>query len=493
MTDNTAGPTTASPPPSAPTARRAPRLPRPSPLVLKMIVIVLLTFVLMIPLGWVRGVITERASYSESVQRELGKTWGGPQRLAGPLLVVPFAWRESYRVRDQKADGEEPVYLVKQRDKEARLYILPAQQSLIADGKTQIRYRGPYKALLYGTEIQVEGSFTLPKVADLDLPEGAQLLWQRARFLVHVSDLASSTSISPLSWGGGSAPFDVATDRPTTHPWIAASLPTTASTGETRFSFTLGLNGSRGLTFIPFGQSSQARLAMDWPHPSFAGSQLPTESTIDESGFTAAWSQSHLARGLASVLRSDRAGQDALAARLDSPGLTAWLVDPIDTYHKAERAVKYGLLFIAVTFGTLVVFEALSLRAAAGGSAPTGDRSLHPVQYSLLGGALILFFLLFLSLAEVIGFAAAYWSAAGLVLALVTAYTAKATTSLLRGLQLGGGLAAVYGYLFVVLRAEDHALLMGSLLLFAMLALVMYATRNVDWSALGRSQSSDKR
>lgn len=473
---------------TAPSTPAASRLPRPGPLTVKLLLLAALTLAMLVPLHWVRGVIVERAQLSRAVEAEIGATWGGPQALAGPIVALPFAWQETVEMPNPRSGPGEPDFLEKTEEKSATLFILPAEQVLRAGAETQTRRRGIYEALLYAADIEVEGSFAIPRPETLDLPEGARIDWDEARLLVQVTDLGGSTDASPLTWDGQSLPFDVARRAPTDRDdWIEATLPRLVpGSAGLGYRFSLGLNGSRSLAFIPLGQSSRAELAMDWPHPSFVGSQLPTESEIGTDGFTARWSLSHLARGLSSTLRSDRWGTQALADRIAEGGFGTRLVDPVAFYLKTERAVKYGLLFIVLSYATLVVFEAAGLRQGARADGPATG-ALHPVQYALVGAALILFFLLLLSLAEVIGFTPAYWLAAGLCLALVALYTAKATASPRSGALLGGALAAIYGYLFVTLRAEDHALLMGSLLLFAMLAAVMYATRNLDWSALGKT------
>ena len=312
--------------------------------------------------------------------------------------------------------------------------------------------------------------------------------WEDAKFLVHVSDLRGSTHGSALTWGEESLAFKVSDRTPTQGPWIEVDLPRLAEGAEDlRYGFSLGLNGSRSLALVPLGRRSDAALAMDWPHPSFGGSHLPTESRIGDKGVEARWSLSHLARDLPPSLRSDRGGDALLQDYIARRGFETRLVDPVDFYRKAERAVKYGLLFIVLTFATLLTFEVTAGKDEASG----GTRRLHLVQYALVALALTLFFLLFLSLAEIIGFAPAFWLATLLDLGLICLYTIKATESLRHGLTLGGALLAIYGYLFFTLKSEDHALLMGSLLLFALLAAMMYATRNVDWFKLGRAPSEE--
>lgn len=465
-----------------------PQFFRADSFLIKAVLLAALTVMMLVPLQWVRNVVAERADLSSEVERELGAIWGAEQRLAGPILSVPFRWQTINRVPNHRSGPNEPHFLEKILERDALLYLLPESQNMTAGIETQTRRRGVYEALLYSADIAVEGGFAIPPLQKLDLPEGAQVDWDQAKLLVHVSDLRGSTHGSALTWGDETLDFAVAEQVPTRGSWIEAKLPPlTEATPELDYRFSLGLNGSGSLALVPLGRSSTAALAMDWPHPSFGGSHLPTASDIDEDGVEARWSLSHLARDLPPSLRNDRGGDGMIEDYIQHRGFETRLLDPVDFYRKAERAVKYGLLFIVLTFATLLTFE---VTASNQGDTSIGRR-LHLVQYALVALALTLFFLLFLSLAEVLGFASAFWLATALDLGLISLYTSKVTGSARRGMTLGGALLGIYGYLFFTLESEDHALLMGSLLLFALLAAMMFATRNVDWFKLGRSPARE--
>jgi inner membrane protein len=459
------------------------RVLRGHAILIKLTLLAALTLAMLVPLGWVRNLVAERAALSEQVEQELGASWGAEQRLAGPILAVPFEWRETERVSTGKTEGEPEGFVEKSRQREAVLYLLPETQVFTAVVDSRTRKRGVYSALLYTAEVEVAGSFRVASADAADLPDGARLRWDKARLAVHLTDLRGNVAASTLRWGERDLPFENAAEPFTLKgSWIAAKLPRPTD-GESSLSyrFSLTLNGSRGLALVPLGHSSEASLSLDWPHPSFVGWPLPLDHTIGPEGAVAHWSQSHLARDLPSALRSDRGGLTTLMSYVAERGFETRLVDPVDFYRKALRAVKYGLLFIVVTFATLISFEVTGRRAAADGEA----RPLHVMQYALVALALALFFLLLLSLAEVIGFAAAYWTATGLCLGLVGLYTAKVTASARRGLGLSGCLLGIYGYLYMTLQSEDYALLIGSLLLFLLLAAMMFVTRNVDWFRLG--------
>lgn len=445
----------------------------------KVLLLGFLVLLMLIPLEYVTSVITERAYLSKSVTRELGESWGRAQTIAGPILLLPI--EESYVVKVKSPDytEEKPLYLDETRWKRQNLYILPDAQEITADLTSQTRKRGIYEALLYTADAKARGSFRIPALETLPIDEEARVHWSQAKLLVHLSDLRGSANAPKLLWGGEELLFDVRSEQlheslPGNLNWIQAPLPKlTPQSAPIDFAFDVKLKGSSALSFVPLGRDSEFALTGDWPHPSFTGAQLPASNEVSNDGFSAQWQISHLARGLPQVLRDDNNGATTLVSQIHLNAVKTKLLNPVDFYRMSERSAKYGLLFIIVTFGTLFVFEAM------------GKRRLHVVQYLMVGAAITLFFLLQVSLAEVIGFASAFGLAALACVALVTLYAAKITASRMRGLMLGGLLSGVYGYLFFTLQAEDQAMLMGSLLLLVLLAAAMYATRNFDWYALG--------
>jgi inner membrane protein len=228
----------------------------------------------------------------------------------------------------------------------------------------------------------------------------------------------------------------------------------------------LDLVGSQRLALVPAAGSTSLALQSSWQHPSFGGRFLPAERQVGVSGFSARWQVSELANNAAADVA---AGKGAL--EVDT--LAVELIDPVNPYVMSDRAIKYGLIFIALTFVTVGLTELLT------------GRRVHPVQYLLVGLALSLFFLLLLSLSEHLPFLVAYLIAAGGAAAVLTQYAAAMLGGWLRGLAFGGGIALLYGALYVLLSREQTALVIGAVLLFAVLAAVMTLTRKLDWYRLG--------
>ncbi len=207
-----------------------------------------------------------------------------------------------------------------------------------------------------------------------------------------------------------------------------------------------------------------------WPHPSFTGALLPDSRSISDQGFSARWSTSHIAGNRPLV---ERASAMTGPAEGELPIAGVKLIKPVDLYGQVERSLKYGILFIALTFLTFFTYDV------------TGRRKVPMLAYALVGLGLVLFFLLLLALAEYIGFAPAYLLAATALIGLISAYSKAVLGGPARGAVIGGVLTLLYGVLFVLLRPEDYGLLLGSLVLFAALSVLMYVTRNVGEGEAG--------
>jgi inner membrane protein len=238
------------------------------------------------------------------------------------------------------------------------------------------------------------------------------------------------------------------------------------------FAVPLKLTGSERLAIAPAGSATTVMLKSDWSHPSFQGRFLPITRTVTPAGFAARWEVSHLARNFDSLLKTAAAG--VVPETLDIS-----FIQPVNIYLESERAVKYGILFIVLTFAAFFLTEILRRLA------------IHPLQYLLVGLALAIFFLLLIALSEHLKFGVAYALSAAACIALVGVYLSAVLGGRLRGLAFLGGLAALYAILYAVILSEDNALLMGAFLLFGALGVTMLATRRVDWYALGAATNSE--
>jgi inner membrane protein len=416
----------------------------------------LLTLLLMWPLSMIRDLILERAARGAEVEAEIAAQWGGPQRIAGPVLAVPYLYRIS---PDDERSPTERGYA----------YFLPETLSIDGTLATERRHKSVYEVLVYAGELTLSGSLPQPDFSDTAVAETA-ILWSEATLVLGIADLGGVRDLVVSLDGQPAAPLTGLGRVSLFRDGVSVRLDKLVSvkTGPTEFKLRLSLDGTGAIEFLPFGEKTEVALAADWPHPDFSGSFLPVERKIGLDGFESRWEVSALARGY---------GQSWLSpeldfARLDPAAFGVRLVEPGNAYQQADRIGKYGVLVVALTFAAIFVFGVLR------------STRTHFVQYLMVGAAIALFYLLLLALAEQIAFPRAYLAAAAAVVLLDGLYVGR-TVSRAAGATLALLLAAVYAFLYVLLRAESLSLLMGAVGLFVVLALAMYLTRNVDWYALG--------
>ncbi len=429
----------------------------------------------LIPLGMVRSLVLERKALNRSVERELSATWGQSQRIVGPILSIPFEEQETIQVANPEP-GAEPAFVDKTITHRRRLHLMPEELVVASELTTSLRRRGIYEVPLYTARSTFSGRFSAPELEALDIGENARVLWEEAQVEVFVSDVSRSLNVISLLWGDTETLFRLENEGDQKASRIIAPLALSGleETWRERFAIQIDLNGSDRFAVAPLGKSTTMALSSSWPHPSFTGSTLPSNSNVTAEGFSADWELSHFARGMPQQWRGDRSSIQDVLFKDGHKGLITRLINPVDHYRKAERSVKYGVLFVALVSAVLFAFEVVA------------GRRVHVVQYGMIAAALCIFFVLLLSLSELLGFAAAYGLAAAMSVTLIAPYTAKVAESWRYGGLVTALLTAVYAYLYMTLQSEDHALVMGALLLFTGIAALMFATRNVDWYSVGR-------
>ncbi|WP_293370492.1 cell envelope integrity protein CreD [Nevskia sp.] len=417
-----------------------------------------LILLLMIPASMIRGVVTEREMRRDEAVAGVLASWGGRQNLVGPILRVPYVRR--VRSRDDK--GVETERRVSEVG-----YFLPKNLDIDATLSTELRRRGIFEVPVYVAKLKLAGRFEQPDLSGWEVLD-EDIDWPRAELIVSLSEPTGLHADAALIWDGQRIDL-----RPSTGqqgPWPTPGLHAPLALDGAKavaFELNLTMNGADSLYFAPTAEETRVRLASDWAHPSYSGRWLPTTHAVSDGRSTAEWSVSYLGRNYPQRWRESAETAAAVGATLF--GLS--LATPLDLYALADRSTKYALLSLVFTFAVIWLTETLS------------GRRVHPVQYGFVGTALCLFGLLQLSFAEHFGFTAAFLAAAGAVLALVTLYSHGVLGNWWRALAVGSVLTAVYAYLLVILRAEDYALLGGSLALFAGLAAAMFLTRRIDWFA----------
>lgn len=462
--------------PAAPTPPYAPAEALGDPMArygiyLKMLLLCVVVAFAAAALAMIESTVGERRQRQARVATEIGAAWGNPQRVVGPVLVVPY----TYRVAIDLPGGEGRV---RQDVRTGTLYLLPENLNIETGLDPEERYRGIFRTVVYKAGLKLGGTFAPPDLKALGLaPEDVQ--WDKAALVIGVSDLRGIEGEPKVTWDGTAHAFRPGATGDVVGNGMNAPVPLAADLNRPLpFSIELKTTGSRDWWATPLGKTTNATFTSPWRHPSFGGAYLPVERSIRADGFSARWNISYLGRDFPQAWKSHEtpiaSGTRGMAQRIAASAFGVSLVSPVDFYLQSERAVKYGILIVVMVLAAIFIYE-----FAAGAR-------FHLVQYGLVGAALCVFFLLLLSFAEIAGFAPAYGAAALLSTALIAWYAGRAMGSARRGWTMAALLAGVYGFLFVVLQLEDFSLVAGALGLFAALAAAMIATRNLDWYALRR-------
>ena len=420
----------------------------------------LLALLLQIPIAMIGGLVAERQERRQAAVTEVSSKWGNVQSIIGPVLIVPY----TYRSTETSASG---VQITRTETRNA--IFLPDQVRVRGSIDAELRHRGIFSIPVYKVGLTLEGEFTRPSFAELGL-EPAGVAWERAQLAIGISDARAIQQETAVTWNGKPVSFLPGTGAFTDGGTGIHAVVGLANGGQrAQFSFPLSLNGSLGVYLTPFAQNTIVELQSNYGHPSFQGNWLPVERSVSDAAFRAKWSIPFLGRNYPQAWKAEV----GMRKEIDGSRFGVELVNPVDHYRMAERSVKYAGLFILLTFATLWLIEVLA-----------GVR-VHPIQYLLLGGALCLFYLLELSLSEHLGFPLAYTVASFSVVALVAGYSVVVLHHIRRALFVIAVVSLLYAYLYILLMNEDYALLIGSVGLFLILAAIMYATRRVDWYAVG--------
>jgi inner membrane protein len=431
-------------------------------LIVRIFVIAFLMMALLIPIAFIHGVVADRAHLQSQVEQTIAETSAGPQRVAGPILVVPYIEREPVVTTDVK--GREKHSWV---DHARHAVFLPTRSDITAKVNVEEKYKGLYKALVFRTASAMKASFEVPVNLGLSV-EPSRVTMGKPYVAIGLSDVRGISATPEISLNGRSLAPISGTNWARLGDGLRADAEPFDIREAHRFDLviSLGFAGTRSLSFAPIGKTTTVKMESPWPHPNFGGRFAPQSRAISATGFTAQWEVSQLASRNSELIDAPAKAESALEA------FDVSFIEPVNIYLQAERAVKYGIVFVALTFAAFFVFEILN-----------GLR-IHPLQYGLVGLALALFFLLFVSLSEHVKIFYAYAAASTACVILIAYYLGHVLGGWRRGFWFGAKLALLYVVLYGLLLSEDNALMLGSLLLFIALAAVMFVTRKVNWYTL---------
>ncbi|MFH1402523.1 MAG: cell envelope integrity protein CreD [Patescibacteria group bacterium] len=450
---------------------------------LRAVVIGVLALLLLIPVNMVGSLIREREYNRAGAIAEISQKWGNAQTVAGPVLSISY---------DKFATNEKGQQITVTE----YAHFLPKTLKIEGHITPEIRSRGIFDAVVYSSEMSISGVFEKPDLAALGI-NAQNARWDDAIVSVGIPDMRGIKSEVKLSWRGKTYDFSpgIETDdviRASLAPMsftspgrladpflekmtmssaetynessgISAAVPAGRfDTGEYIFSFTLALDGSQSLLFAPLGRTTTVNLASPWGTPSFTGAFLPDTREITNDGFVACWEILDLNRNYPQAWVGGKHNVYSAAFGVD-------LLAPVDEYQKSERSAKYALLIIALTFMIFFFSEIFN------------KKRVHPIQYLLVGLALVLYYSLLISFSEAVGFDWAYLIASGSTIGLITGYSKVILPTSRMLFAQTFILVFLYLFVYIILQLEDYALLAGSVGLFVILSVVMYLSRKIDW------------
>jgi inner membrane protein len=424
----------------------------------KLFVVCGLALVMLIPALLVGGLVEERTSREAQVVNEVSAHVGGQQTFLGPTLAIP------YTVTNSKKE------LVTQ----GTYFVFPERANATLKTTTEERRRSLFKVPVFEADAKFDAAFDLTG-APASLPQGAELSWGHAEILVGISDARGALADATLIRDGTTSTMNPA------ETWQTMSI--NGDHGEqlrltlfgakingldkagAHFSVTAALrfSGAQRIAVLAYGKTTHLTIEGDWGSPGFDGGFLPVNRTISTDGFKAEWSVPFIARGVRAEGESD------VVTSLGNTALGVSFVEVADPYQSVNRALKYVPLFLGWIFLTYFIFEVT-----------TGKR-IHPAQYVLIGIAQVIFYLLLLSLAERIGFDLGFLIASVATVSLLAANAGWILASRLQGFRAFAIFGCLYGLIYVLLRLEDNALLVGAIASFLAVAAAMYFTRGIDW------------
>ncbi len=419
---------------------------------LKMGVMLILTLLLLIPASMVEQLIEERMYRHEEAVSEVSSKHAGGQELTGPVLSIPYAIPNTrHDGRTDRVTWERGV-----------LQILPETLNINGAITPKKRKRGIFEVAVYGTELDVKGTFSKVDFEAQGLKQ-EYMSFDKAYITVGVSDLKGLVEHARIEFDGKKYRLEPGViSQDVVNSGLHARCNLDSAFRDVEFDFTLKLNGSSYLRFAPIGRETNVMLTSTWKDPSFNGNTLPFKRKVSDDGFTAEWKALDLNRNYPQSWKGKKYNINPSLFGVD-------LILGVDVYQKSMRVAKYALLFIVLTFLVFFFVEV------------TKRILIHPIQYILVGLALVLFYVLMLAFSEQITFNLAYLLAAVMTVALICLYAKTIFTSWSVALLTASILGILYGFIFIIIQLQDYALLFGSLGVFAVLAVTMFFSRKIDW------------
>ena len=456
---------------------------------LKLLLVCGLALLMSLAALFVFALLMDRSNRADQVAQEVGGLMGGPQTFLGPVIAVPYSQGVV-----EAAPANAPDQTPRTGVQTGVWHVFPTRGRVEVATVSEVRSRSLFKVPVYTADLTYSASFDL-RDAGAEAPRGAVLDWSRAEIVLGASDARGAKSDIGLTIAGQTVALTPSTVEPTARLSLSddagdavrvrgddslrlfgTRLPEALRTGGPfDVSGRAAFSGAQRVAVLAFAGTTEAVIRGDWPHPSYNGGFLPArqQAGAGDTGFNATWTVPFVARGV-----PVEGGADTLG-RLGATSLGVTFVEPANPYQSVSRSLKYAPLFIGLVFLAYFLFET------------TTGRRVHPAQYILVGMAQVIFYMLLLSIAEHIGFDLAFAVAAVATVGLISAYAGWTFDSRAQGVRALVAFTFLYGLIYVLMRLEDYALLVGALSSFAAIAAVMYFTRNVDWYGVTGQDTRD--
>lgn len=414
----------------------------------------------------IKSLIYERELTQNDAIREVSAKWGEKQTISGPFISIPFY---RYVKEYSKKNSSEKTVQIKEY-----IHILPTELNISGNINPEKRYRGIYEIVVYNSKLTISGSFNNIDLEAIDIHK-KNILFNNAEFVIGINDLRGIEQQVNLNWNKQNISFNPGvSSNDVVSSGINAMLSIdTNNNSSYNFSLTIDLKGSQLLYFTPVGKVSDINLKSNWSNPSFNGAFLPDKREVNKNGFKANWNVLHLNRNYPQIWTSNKHTIENSSFGID-------LLLPIDNYQKSYRSIQYAILMIGFTFLVFFFIEVLN------------KVFIHPIQYILVGIALIVFYTLLLSLSEHIQYNLAFIVSALATLLLIAGYVLAILKSKKLTLIISGILTVLYTFIFVIIQLQDYALLIGSIGIFIILGLVMYFSRKIDWYQLNLNEKNER-
>ena len=431
----------------------------------KMIMVGLLTLILLIPLEFVKSLITERSQRQSEVISEINDKWGQSVFLYGPILKIPYTFYE-----ETLSINEITKETVKQKKAFTNYaYFFPEELKAKSNVTTKVLNRNNYESVVFSSKMKFEGNYIHPDFSSKNIPN-EDIQWDKATILIQTTNLKSIKDEVKINFGNTNLTFEPVYNSNSKNTTEALEtgyidLGKILNNEKTAFNFDVSYNGSQQIKIVPIGKTTQVNMESNWASPSFTGNFLPDDKTkqITSAGFVANWKIMHINRAFSQQTFGSLPDLSQYAFGVD-------FVIPVNQYQQNERASKYGFLVIGLTFLIFFLIQSIS------------KIKIHIFQYTMIGLALIMFYTLLISITEHSSFLKAYIIAGIAVITLITLYSISILKNRKFPMLIAASLGFLYTFLYIIIQLENYALLVGSIGLFAILAAVMYFSRKIDWS-----------